>query len=972
MADTLIFEAGGNRAKADKTALAAEIARAVGAEAALTSALAAKASTTVLTAETSRATAAEGGLDTRLDALETGLAALVGAELASQIMGLIASEEATYSAVSNDTLITPFLLGLAINMRLAQVDAAIEGVNTSSLVNPAVLKAVLQAWRASADDLIAGTAEDLFATPDGIRSAFGAVFASLTGPMMARPGDNPKAFGEALTGSPPAIASLAEDLVAASTKGNVIRRTGAAITAVRGLVRIEEGRLYRARGVVRRNADPSDPAGDTVRIAVQYLSQSLAAQSQLVLQDLTLETTDGRVVVSGTLAIAPTVADHAVPAGAVYARTFCQTYGLDGQTDVEVLELTDVTDVASALPSTTALEAILNAALAAVEALAIGEPNGIAPLDDDAFLPLAHMQPAAVAKPFLNIFVPSIHDLGTGIGAGDVAIDTAAAQAAAGTGKIHKLKPGGMYDFAERIYFDAGAKVGFVAEGRGGRAIINARTGVGQFGYTSAEKADPGNAFGARGWVFMFSGSARPTLHGVEIWREANVDPKWCQAVLCLDCDDIDLDDIYINGFHQPYLGLTSLDSCRGGRATRIKGENCIYTDGNENAQLTLLAVDANRKSGAPFNGMSQELHIDDIFAYEVMMQGDALQNFSQQADVLNLQGYGHAGHHVGRIYGYRTGEVLDCWSDDNVFEHVSWEDAYMDAIKFLNGGSRNLIKAIRGNGTGLAGVAFYNSPNADGQVVSRNRVYGADIRNVGRLRYTDPLFGGNGARAAYSWFLDGGDAYHLCDNRVEGFASGYDTVGANNAADSAMPAVVAISNGTAGLHLRNSFAGGGAFYSDGFTSMTGPPTVAIRRDADFDLKYKVGAPTIVANEGVLPFDTRVHDLRGDWNTVGHSLVADCHQTLLIDAAIRTDSLQGQRMFGVIVQKNGVALDGETFGLDINDMASTARQGYATASVTVRVAPGDGVRLALLHTDLSGSAAGGINVTTGALSVRAV
>ncbi|WP_426315663.1 hypothetical protein ACN9MF_12815 [Methylobacterium fujisawaense] len=192
----------------------------------------------------------------------------------------------------------------------------------------------------------------------------------------ARVGEAGWAFAFAATvaelqGDGSALPALPGALRAFGDNGAVARLTGPGLVATRRRVAIEPGRVYRARWVVQRRADAADPANDAIRLGIAWFDQAGnrlpdgAGSSFTAVADLKgttvaagrveRQTTLGRQAGAGTLVVAPRAAR--------YARPFVRVFGPDPVTDIEVLQLDDVSNAvvfaplaADALARLTALE----------------------------------------------------------------------------------------------------------------------------------------------------------------------------------------------------------------------------------------------------------------------------------------------------------------------------------------------------------------------------------------------------------------------------------------------------------------------------------------------------------------------------------------------------------------------------------------------------------------------------------------
>ncbi|SOC45774.1 parallel beta helix pectate lyase-like protein, partial [Rhizobium subbaraonis] len=167
----------------------------------------------------------------------------------------------------------------------------------------------------------------------------------------SRPGEAGRLWTQQVEGNPGQTPPLPTSMVAVDSEGSVVRVTGAKTVGPIRATRIEPGRIYRVRFVVRRRENPADPSSHTVRLAVRWLARGKGALSTAmgIVQDIAaLTVAGGRTEISAVIARSAGVGVNLVaPSGAVYFRPFVQTYGDDGVTDIEVVDVVDITDAVS-------------------------------------------------------------------------------------------------------------------------------------------------------------------------------------------------------------------------------------------------------------------------------------------------------------------------------------------------------------------------------------------------------------------------------------------------------------------------------------------------------------------------------------------------------------------------------------------------------------------------------------------------
>ena len=165
---------------------------------------------------------------------------------------------------------------------------------------------------------------------------------------QGRPGDAGNRFTSGLTGAA-STAPAAPGVPAVSDEsGAVLRVTGASVVGLRERVALDPLRNYRVALAAVRSADPEDPSGDTIRFGIQWLNKNKAQVSQRVIADVTAKVVSGRLVHEVLIGASAEGVDYAWPATARYMVPFVQTYGLDGVTDIQWIEWSDVTAVVAA------------------------------------------------------------------------------------------------------------------------------------------------------------------------------------------------------------------------------------------------------------------------------------------------------------------------------------------------------------------------------------------------------------------------------------------------------------------------------------------------------------------------------------------------------------------------------------------------------------------------------------------------
>jgi hypothetical protein len=214
----------------------------------------------------------------------------------------------------------------------------------------------------------------------------------------SRPGDNPHLFSAALTGPPATKAALTGGLVfndEIGLCGKTWQVVGAAIIAPRGPCFYDAARTYVARCSYRRFANPADPSGDGVTIAIRWLDANFSTVATDTILDTRAPTlAGGRITASTQIRATPGSGVIVPPVGTCYFIPYVQTFGLDASTNVAEAAFADIT-YAGAYTYSSDLSARV-AALEATVAAITGFPTGFATLDGSGHLVHGQLDPSLV------------------------------------------------------------------------------------------------------------------------------------------------------------------------------------------------------------------------------------------------------------------------------------------------------------------------------------------------------------------------------------------------------------------------------------------------------------------------------------------------------------------------------------------------------------------------------------------------
>jgi hypothetical protein len=161
------------------------------------------------------------------------------------------------------------------------------------------------------------------------------------------PGETPQNFTPDLTGPVGGTTDLVGQVIGLASEGSFVRLTGSKIIATRERFRIDPAERYELKWVVRRHLNPTDPAGDTVRIAIKWLDGLKNTLSDTIVEDITLtEAMGNQNIVRFVFNGASGGFGIDIPPNAIYMVPYVQTFGADGQTDIVQMYIDDYSQVA--------------------------------------------------------------------------------------------------------------------------------------------------------------------------------------------------------------------------------------------------------------------------------------------------------------------------------------------------------------------------------------------------------------------------------------------------------------------------------------------------------------------------------------------------------------------------------------------------------------------------------------------------
>lgn len=171
--------------------------------------------------------------------------------------------------------------------------------------------------------------------PPALKSANGGLSGLAVLKQSWRPGENPENFTKTRTGDVFATDDVEGEIVVGD-RGSEIQLSGARVIASRERVYLDVDYRYSIRFSYYRQTNPTDPAGDSVRIGIYWLDETKALLQNETLRLMTLFAADG-IQVDEYLVNDPS-SDVEIPDGAVYMVPYLETYGADGVTRVRELK----------------------------------------------------------------------------------------------------------------------------------------------------------------------------------------------------------------------------------------------------------------------------------------------------------------------------------------------------------------------------------------------------------------------------------------------------------------------------------------------------------------------------------------------------------------------------------------------------------------------------------------------------------
>lgn len=303
-------------------------------------------------AETSTAKIMTGAERTKLAGIEAGAdvtdtanvaaaGALMDSEVASLsgVKTLVVPDDTTITAAAKSVLDDTTVGAMRDTLGLA--DVAATGAYSDLSGKPTL-------GTAAAED-----ATDFATAAQGVKADAADVSLAKWATLQRSRAEQSQAFASGLTGGN-RLAIAVGSAAVSDELGGVWRLDGADAVggsqkiAPRQEFAVEAGRVYRARFLFKRYVDPVDPSGHAIEVRIQNLNKNRASVSNAVITDLgSVVAADGVIAYEFTYAM-ESGQDYTCPSTTRYVVPHLQVYGGDHQTDVAVIQVTDVTDIITA------------------------------------------------------------------------------------------------------------------------------------------------------------------------------------------------------------------------------------------------------------------------------------------------------------------------------------------------------------------------------------------------------------------------------------------------------------------------------------------------------------------------------------------------------------------------------------------------------------------------------------------------
>ena len=328
-----------------------------------------------------------------------------------------------------------------------------------------------------------------------------------------------------------------------------------------------------------------------------------------------------------------------------------------------------------------------------------------------------------VFKPYLNIFVPALEDLVSGVGAGNAAADQAALALAAASGKA--VKADREYLLSQRVTMAAGSML--VSDTGKGKVTMRGASGA----FDAATRAVGKEASNNLG--FYLTGD-KSGIMGIEIaFDGAGISAARTASAITVDgADECVLDTLTLSGFRELAGGIIhATRGANGFRAENITFKNNVTSYNNTgiipSIQVTGICIDDD--SGGVYS-MSPRLR--NITSDGGISQTDASSLvYGYQTDLVNVQSAAETFASIENLSAVGIGELLDFWARGARIAGLFGVDGKGVMLKLIYGAADLDITGVFGRRNALGDILMSNAAGGSIPAPAKTVVRGIDIRGI-------------------------------------------------------------------------------------------------------------------------------------------------------------------------------------------------------------------------------------------------
>ena len=310
----------------------------------------------------------------------------------------------------------------------------------------------------------------------------------------------------------------------------------------------------------------------------------------------------------------------------------------------------------------------------------------------------------------------------------DPAAVTARIQAAASSGRTVRIRSGAEYALTRRLTFASNT----VFECDAARAaVFHLLSGPGQFDATDFTTS----RFSPNRLGLLVDRVQNVRLFGFDVTTDEPRGPSTLIALQLHGTRDCELDTVHGHGFREQNGGYIRIDSDLGSQFRNIGMHDCRMTFLLPSPmQGTCIDIDGDRMKGSdgqPLN--SSGVKVIGAACSDISMTAEIIAaNSFLQTDGIKVQSEGTS-ISISDLTVRNTGQALDLWASDSVVTGVRAQDIALSPIKLIYGASRNQIRRVDCDGTGLAVVVIADRPRLPGGSVPMNNLIECNAINVAK-----------------------------------------------------------------------------------------------------------------------------------------------------------------------------------------------------------------------------------------------